>query len=42
MTETTKLILSGMVFFIGTVSMIVSKGETGIGWAIFGMLCIWF
>ena len=35
------LIISILLLIICTVSMIVSNGETGIGWFIFGLILIW-
>jgi len=39
--NTTKLILTGILAIIGAVSMVASKGETGIGWFVLGMILIW-
>jgi len=39
--ETAKAIASVAVCALGALSMYVTKGETGIGWAIFGLVLIW-
>ena len=36
-----KLVLSGMVCALGGAAMYLTAGETGIGWAILGVLVIW-
>jgi hypothetical protein len=41
MTTDTKLWLSGMLTFICAISAIASKGDTGVGWWVLGMIVIW-
>ena len=36
-----KAIASVAVCVLGAASMYITKGETGVGWAIFGMWLIW-
>jgi len=36
-----KLSISGLLAVVCITSIVITKGETGIGWFIFGMLCTW-
>lgn len=39
--QTIKLIITGMIFVMCSVSMIHSKGKRGIGWFVLGLLIVW-
>lgn len=41
MTLIAKAVASVAVCILGAVSMYVTEGETGVGWAILGLLIIW-